>query len=76
MARKKDVDWNLPDGNPTHWEAMHAALLMDLRDLDREILRELKSLNATFHCHNFLSLPRTIRTIERRLAKKIPLREP
>jgi hypothetical protein len=74
MARHKDFDWNLPDGKRTadgktthSWEAVHASLLMDIRD-------ELKRLNSLLYCRNFLDVPHTLKRIDRRLAKKVPLR--
>lgn len=69
MARHKDVYWNLPDGHRnasggvTHqYEAIHTALLMDIRD-------ELKTLNAVFACPNFVAVPSTLRTISRKLSR-------
>ncbi len=58
MARHKDQQWSLPEGDlvrggnlRTHqWESIHAALLMDIRD-------ELKRLNSVLHCNNFLAIP-------------------
>lgn len=61
MARKKDVDWSLPEGNS--WDSVNAALLMDLRD-------QLKELNRTLHCHNFQDIPNILRGIR----SKIPTR--
>lgn len=66
--RRRNVEWNLSDGN-NHLHSqlsylyMHSALLMDIRD-------ELKRLNALLHCHNFIGMPATLRTISR----KIPAR--
>jgi hypothetical protein len=75
MARHKDVEWNLPDGKPnasggnTHsWEAITAAVLMDIRD-------ELKQLNNTMNCHNTRSIPQTLKRIDRRIASAVPLRK-
>ena len=73
MARHKDVNWDLAEGNRqggvnVHtWEAIHTALLMDIRD-------ELKRLNELLHCSNTLTIPRTLKRIDRRLATKLPLK--
>ncbi|KAF0176479.1 MAG: hypothetical protein FD161_3018 [Limisphaerales bacterium] len=76
MARNKNQNWNLPDGNPsegggrTHqWESIHTALLMDIRD-------ELQQLNRVFACPNFQAMPHEMRKLriagerlDRRIAK-------
>lgn len=74
MARHKDKDWHLPDGVPdgagctTHsWESINAALLMDIRD-------ELKALNRTLSCYRVREMADASRRIDRRLARRIPLR--
>lgn len=62
MARHKDVDWNLPEGTPagrstTHsWDAIHAALLMDLRD-------ELRAMRRRLDCHETIAMPRYLRRV-------------
>lgn len=55
MARHKDVDWNLPT-NLASWEQAHITVLMDIRD-------ELKQLNRTLSCRNFLDLPRVMQQV-------------
>ena len=64
MARHKDAVWTIPDKNCS-FEAAHLAVLMDLRD-------ELKKLNTLLHCQNFVDIPKTLRSIQRKLptAKK------
>lgn len=65
MARFKDVEWNLPvkpEGNIDSWDALHGALLMDIRD-------ELKRLNGLLHCSNFTGIPHTLLRISRNTAK-------
>lgn len=47
-----------------NYDAMHTALLMDIRD-------ELQKLNALLACPSFLGIPATLRTINR----KIPARK-
>jgi hypothetical protein len=51
MARKKDVNWDLPENNSL--DVVNAALLMDIRD-------ELKRLNSVLNCRNFLLMPRNL----------------
>lgn len=63
MARKKDLDWDLPEDNS--WESIHAAILMDIRD-------ELKRLNSLLHCSNFLQIPFTLSKIRKNTTKKKP----
>lgn len=74
MARHKDSNWNLPDGerqpsgSSTHsWQSIQSALLMDLRD-------ELKELNRTLACYRVREAMDAIRRIDRRLARTHPLR--
>lgn len=66
--RKKDVEWNVLDEHGNWYSGnhagIHAAVLMDIRD-------ELKRLNQLLHCHNFIGIPATLRTI----SKKIPVRK-
>ena len=55
--RHKDLEWDLPAGNPTHpWESIHAALLMDLRD-------ELKAIRGLLQCHRVSRAVRAVETI-------------
>jgi len=65
MARKKDMNWNLPD--ESSWDVAKLAVLMDIRD-------ELKALNAILSCPNFLGIPFTLRDISRNTRK--PKRKP
>lgn len=59
--RRKDVNWNV-GATPLTWPAIHAALLMDIRD-------ELKQLNRTIGCPNFVQVPAVLRSIRRNTAK-------
>jgi hypothetical protein len=70
MARRKDVDWNLPEtnGGPVSWEAINAALLMDLRD-------ELKLIRGLLGCYRIQRMFNTLERIDARLAKHAPLRK-
>lgn len=61
MARKKDVNWNLPE--QVSWEGSTLAVLMDLRD-------ELKRLNGVLSCPNFVGIPSTLRKIAAQTARR------
>lgn len=74
MARHKDQNWNLPDGQKTSdgrrthsWESIHTALLMDIRD-------ELKALNAKLDCFRVRRMLNTVERIDRRLKPKLKLK--
>lgn len=61
MARHKDANWNLSD--PVHtYDEVQTAVLMDLRD-------ELKKLNGTLQCTNFLNIPYKLDRIVRNTTK-------
>ena len=66
MARRKMVDWNLPDdgtiGNAFTWEHAAIAVLMDIRDL----LAPLRHLE----CHEFLGIPRRLHLIASHLRER------
>jgi hypothetical protein len=66
MARNKDVEWTLPD-KLDNWTQVNTAVLMDIRD-------ELKKLNSLMHCSNVIGGFRALQRLDRRLAKKVPLR--
>ena len=78
MSERKQKDWTWKvepnaEGGYTREQAM-LSTLMDLRD-------ELKEINTQMRASQFCTLradvdriERTVRTIDRRLAKKIPLR--
>jgi hypothetical protein len=66
MARKKDVEWTLPE-KLEDWTQVNAAILMDIRD-------ELKKLNELMHCSNVIKGFRALQRLDKRLAKKVPLR--
>jgi len=65
MPRKKDVEWNV--GEESTFDGAKLAVLMDLRD-------ELKKLNALMHCSNVIKGFRALQRLDKRLAKKVPLR--
>ena len=60
-----DRDWNLTnaDGKTLSWDKVPIAVLMDIR-------RELRRLNATLACSNFLSIPRSLRAIKANTERK------
>lgn len=39
-----------------------------------EIVKELRKLNTLMHCHNTTGIPHTLKRIDKRLAKHLPLR--
>lgn len=65
MARHKNVNWNLPEGNPSHsWDSIKTSLLMDIRD-------ELRELNRTLGCYRVQQMCDDVRRIDKRLAKSM-----
>jgi hypothetical protein len=70
MPRFKNVDWDLsatPSGGIKTWDAVHIAVLMDIRD-------ELQALNRVMQCPNVQRGFRAMERMDRRLAKDIKLR--
>lgn len=72
MARHKDENWQLfegnrkPDGGFTvAHDTVQSALLMDIRDELKVISRKLSALE----CPNFTAIPRTLKRISRNTAK-------
>ena len=65
MARHKDINWNLHDNLSIDggYQAIACAVLMDIRD-------ELKRINATLGCHNFLNIPCKLDDIIQNTARK------
>lgn len=72
MARHKNTDWNLSE-QPSY-DGAQLAVLMDIRDATHAVHDELKRLNQLLYCQNFINIPRTLKTIDKRLAKKVPLK--
>lgn len=62
MARKKDIEWNLPEP-VTDWQQASVAVLMDIRD-------ELKRMNNLLHCQNFIQIPRKLDQIRKNTTKR------
>jgi len=72
MARFNNVRWDLianGEGNPTSWDQVQVALLMDIRD-------ELQELNRVFRCHNALAIPDLLRQIKKNTTKRKYVRKP
>lgn len=65
MRTLVNMQWDLKPGSAgTYcWEAIHAGLLMDIRD-------ELQKLNRLLNCHNFTSIPFKLDDIRNNTAKK------
>lgn len=74
MARHKNKQWSLPEGQVKTWEQAGIALLMDIRD-------ELQQLNRLLNCHRvpagmdaMVETARTVKRLDKRMQKKRPLR--
>lgn len=68
-TRKKNVNWKLhvyENGSVPHHDA-NLAVLMDIRD-------ELQAVNRKLDCWRIQRMFRTLERMDRRLAKKVPLR--
>lgn len=65
MARYKNVNWTLPDKNIETWDQVQVAVLMDIRD-------ELQRMNSLLSCSNFIGIPHTLKSIDKKLTKKRP----
>jgi hypothetical protein len=66
MASHANKNWNLPDA--VDWGHVRVALLMDIRG-------ELRAINSKLSCHRIQRMFGTIERIDKRLAKKIPMKE-
>ncbi len=73
MARRANVDWNLPE--TLSWDQVPIAVLMDIRD-------ELKAANAlqrrlvsVLECASCIDIPRKLESIKRSTAKTSRLLE-
>lgn len=67
MSRFENRDWDLPtqsDGT-VRWEAVHSALLMDLRD-------ELRRIRTTMECPNTAAIPNILRGIRSNTRRPLP----
>ena len=65
-TRHKNANWNV--GERPSLEYATLAVLMDVRD-------ELQALNRVFTCWRFQSIPDTLKQIDKRLARRMPLRQ-
>lgn len=72
MARHKDSNWNIPQ-EPSY-EGARLAVLMDIRDELKAANRTLDSLATLGRCNRIQTMFRTVERLDRRLAKKYPLR--
>ncbi len=69
MARHKNIAWGLNEAdknNAVTYDTIKIAVMMDIRD-------ELQKLNRLLECSNVSSMPRTLKRIDRRLAKRIKI---
>lgn len=74
MARLKDMNWNLTAAPSTPMDHTKLALLMDLRDELKENNELQRRILAVLECNNTRLIPAYLKRIDRRLAKKIPLK--
>lgn len=67
----RNIDFDVITSHDGSWsyDAIHAVLLMDIRD-------ELKRLNRTLACPNFLGIPHTLTRIRENTAKPKRRRKP
>lgn len=63
---RRNIDWETPENPHFRWEHVTVEVLMDIR-------QELKRLNELLHCHNAVGMPQTLKKIDRRLQKHMPL---
>lgn len=59
---RRGINWTLPAAGTITLDQAQLAVLMDIRE-------ELQRLNRLLHCHNFIGMPATLRSISRKLAK-------
>lgn len=68
--RRQNRNWYVTDEAGTLYSDLRdgclLAVMMDIRD-------ELQTLNALLHCQNFTDIPKTLRRLDRRVAKAAPL---
>lgn len=77
MARCKDMVYSFAvgaAGTPINLEHCKLALLMDLRDELKENNELQRRILAVLECNNTRLIPTYLKRIDRRLAKKIPLK--
>lgn len=75
MGRMKDrigVEWRTPEN--FGWEHVSIEVLMDIRAEARKHTDLLQRLVSIMECHNTHSIPHTLKRIDKRLAKNLPLR--
>lgn len=63
MARSKDFNWSLPDGNHSY-DSAHLAVLMDIRDELKGLRSEMATVRQIFQCHNAQAIPRFLKKIQ------------
>lgn len=61
-------EWGRADSETLTWPDVERAIAQETRDLLRECRDELRRLNQTFACRNFLAVPQTLNRIDKRLA--------
>lgn len=74
MARHKDSSYDFPD-KLTNTDHVTWTLLMDLRDEAKKTNELLQRLVNVLECSNTFTIPHTLKRIDKRLAKQLPLKE-
>lgn len=70
MTRRRertDCSWETPAGAEFRWEHVAIEVMMDIRE-------ELKRLNATLSCYRVSRMSDDINRLERRVARRYPLK--
>ncbi len=67
IVERRNVDWPTPEGKDFTWTHVQTEVLMDIRE-------ELKRLNRLLHCQNVIGGFKALQRLDRRLAKKVPLK--
>lgn len=70
--KMKDSIWKITEDGKSALSVEHSqlAVLQDIRDELKELNGEMRSLNNLLNCPNFLTMPRTLRAIQRNTSKK------
>lgn len=69
-------NWNVTKPPTANWtyEQARLGVLMDIREAIEQGRDALRQIVGILQCHRFQSIPSTLNALDRRVAKKIPLR--
>lgn len=70
MARHKDGNWNLPEGQVQNWEQVYVAVLMGVRDELKRVNSLLLVIAAPLRCQTFLKIPAKLDAIRKNTTRK------